>query len=168
MTVHRLANVASLGGQTGTSTDEEEEDENDQESTEELSTRLKAKLPNRGGVNVADVLSQICRETLEKTLTTLDNGITNEGNAARRSEYTRKKKAVEAYGTEVEGRLFELSEMLDSNFVLGVNLRKAKREMIDQRTRLFQIRKEREAVALRMDAVRKKHSEEESARTVSP
>ncbi|KAI9038541.1 uncharacterized protein KD926_010670 [Aspergillus affinis] len=166
VTVHRLANVASLGGAplAGTSSDEEEDDENDQETAEELSTRLKAKLPNRGGVNVADVLSQICRETLEKTLTTLNNGIDNEGIAARRSEWARKKKAVEAYGTELEGRLYELSEMLDSNFVLGVQLRKSKREMLDQRTRLFQLRKEREAVALRMDAVRQKHSEEENAR----
>lgn len=167
VTVHRLANVASLGGALPGTSSDEDEDEDDQETTEELSTRLKAKLPNRGGVNVADVLSQICRETLEKTLTTLNNGIANEGNAARRSEWTRKKKAVEAYGTELEGRLFELSEMLDSNFVLGVQLRKAKREMLDQRTRLFRLRKEREAVALRMDVVRQKHTEEENARAVS-
>ncbi|KAA8647398.1 uncharacterized protein ATNIH1004_006091 [Aspergillus tanneri] len=159
VTVHRLANAASLGGDVGGS-DSEEGDESD----EELSTRQRTKLPNRGGVNVADVLSQICRETLDKTLTTLTNGISNEGNAARRSEWSRKKKAVEAYRMELESRLFELSELLDSNFMLGVQLRKAKREMMDKRSRLFQVRKEREAVALQMDAVRKKHREEEDVR----
>ncbi|KAE8378924.1 hypothetical protein BDV26DRAFT_178783 [Aspergillus bertholletiae] len=158
VTVHRLANAASLGGHVQPSELSDEE-----ESADELSTRQKTKLPSRGGVNVADVLSQVCRETLEKTLTTLKNGISNEANAARRSEWTTKKKAVEAFGTELEGRLFELSEMLDSNFVLGVKLKKAKREMMDMRSRLYQLRKEREGVALRTDAVRRKHSAEENA-----
>jgi hypothetical protein len=163
VTIYRLSNVASLEGipQTPESLDEEEE------SADELSTKQKTKLPSRGGVNVADVLSQICRETLEKTLTTLSNGIANEGNGTRRSEFTTKKKAVEAFGTELEGRLFELSEMLDSNFVLGVKLKKTKREMMDMRSRLYQIRKEREGVALQMDAIRRKHAEEENARLVS-
>jgi hypothetical protein len=153
-------NVASLApGASGPDSPVE-----DGESADELATRGKTKLPKRGGVNPADVLSQICRETLEKTLTTLKNGIANETNPARRAEWTRKKKAVEAYETELEGRLFELSEMLDSNFVLSVQLKKAKREMMDLRGRLYQVRKERETVALRMDAVRRKHAEEESAR----
>jgi hypothetical protein len=160
VTVHRLVNVASLApGASGPDSPVE-----DGESADELATRGKTKLPKRGGVNPADVLSQICRETLEKTLTTLKNGIANETNPARRAEWTRKKKAVEAYETELEGRLFELSEMLDSNFVLSVQLKKAKREMMDLRGRLYQVRKERETVALRMDAVRRKHAEEESAR----
>ncbi|EAU35465.1 predicted protein [Aspergillus terreus NIH2624] len=159
VTVHRLVNVGSLTGAP-----QAEDSSDGEESADELATTQSAKLPNRGGVNAADVLGQICRETLEKTLTTLKNGITNETNAARRAEWTRKKKAVEAFGTELEGRLFELSEMLDSNFVLGVKLKKAKREMMDMRSRLYQIRKEREAVALQMDAVRRKHSEEENTR----
>ncbi|KAL5361555.1 hypothetical protein BJX96DRAFT_152196 [Aspergillus floccosus] len=159
VTVHRLVNVGSLTGAS-----QAEDSSGEEESADELATTQNTKLPNRGGVNAADVLGQICRETLEKTLNTLKNGITSETNAARRAEWTRKKKAVEAFGTELEGRLFELSEMLDSNFVLGVKLKKAKREMMDMRSRLYQIRKEREGVALQMDAVRRKHSDEESTR----
>lgn len=112
------------------------------------------------------MLSQICRETLEKTLATLKTGIANETNATRRAEWTRKRKAVEAFGSELDGRLLDLSEMLDSNFVLGVQLKKSKREMLDLRSQLYDIRKEREDVALQMDAVRAKHMEEENAKSV--
>lgn len=162
VTVHRLANAASLGGPV-----RDADSSADEESADELSTQQKTKLPSRGGVNPADVLSQICRETLEKTLTTLKNGISNETNPGRRSEFVRKRKAVEAYGTELEGRLFDLSEILDSNFVLGVQVKKAKREMMDMRSRLYHLRREREEVALQMDAVRSRHTEDEGARMVS-
>ncbi|KAJ5808716.1 hypothetical protein N7474_009985 [Penicillium riverlandense] len=158
ITVHRLANASAWGG-TDSPVDEEEE------SADELSTLQKTKLPNRGGVNPADVLSQICRETLEKTLATLKTGIANETNATRRAEWTRKRKAVEAFGSELDGRLLDLSEMLDSNFMLGVQLKKSKREMLDLRSHLYRVRKEREAVALQMDAVRAKHMEEENAKS---
>lgn len=163
VTVHRLANAASLTGvaDSGDSSAEEE-------SADELSTQRRTKLPNRGGVNPADVLSQVCRETLEKTLTTLRNGISNETNPTRRAEHARKTKAVEAYGAELEGRLFDLSEILDSNFVLGVQAKKAKREMMDLRSRLYNIRKERQGVAMQTDAVRRTYAEENSARMVSP
>lgn len=162
VTVHRLANLASLGGIPGSDSDSD----GSSESADELSTRQKTKHPSRGGVNQADVLNQICRETLEKTLTTLKNGIANESNATRKAEWTRKKKAVEAFGSELEGRLFEMSEMLDSNFVLGVKLRRAKSEMMEMRSRLYHVRREREAIAVRMDDVRRKFVEEERARIV--
>lgn len=164
VTVHRLVNTSILGG---TMSREGSGDEEEEESADELSSRQKQKLPSRGGVNPADVLSQICRETLEKTLTTLKNGIANENNPTRRTEWTRKRKAVEAFGSELEGRLLDLSAMLDSNFGLGVQLKKAKREMMDLRSRLYHVRRERESVALQMDAVRAKHMEEENAKSVS-
>lgn len=76
-------------------------------------------------------------------------------------------KVVETYGTELEGRLLEMSEMLDSNFVLGVKRKRAKREMMEMRSRLYHVRREREAIAVQMDIVRKKHGDEERARVVS-
>ncbi|KAJ0423988.1 hypothetical protein BJY00DRAFT_30222 [Aspergillus carlsbadensis] len=161
VTVHRLVNATSLGGEPA---QDESASEEDAEAPEEMATRQTDKLPTRGGVNAADVLAQICRETLEKTLTTLKNGIDNEANAARRQEWTIRRKAVEAFGTELEGRLFELSEMLDSNFMLGVKVKKAKRNMMDLRSRLDQVRREREAIALRTDAVRREHMIAEESR----
>lgn len=166
ITVHRLANVAALS-QLPLSTTAESSDEDDRESLDELSTKEKTKFPSRGGVNPADVLSQICRETLEKAIATLSTGIANEANPARRTEFTRKKRAVQAFAAELEGRLFELSEILDSNFVLGVQCKKAKREMLDLRARLQQVRREREVIGLQLDAVRKKHADEENIKSVS-
>ncbi|KAL4998197.1 hypothetical protein BDV10DRAFT_74597 [Aspergillus recurvatus] len=158
VTVHRLANAASLGGEPLESSDED-----DASSPNDLTNKQVNKLPSRGGVNPADVLAQICRETLEKTLTTLKTGIENEANATRRAEWTLRRKAVEAFGAELEGRLFDLSEMLDSNFMLSAKVKKAKRNMLDLRARLDHVRREREAVALRMDAVRREHAREEQA-----
>ncbi|KAJ9299228.1 hypothetical protein DTO271G3_2850 [Paecilomyces variotii] len=153
VTVHRLVNVEALNAVPDSSGSADEAEES---TVKELS--------GRSGVNPADVLSQICRETLDKTLTTLKNGIANESNQARRAEWTRKRKAVEAFGAELEGRLFEMSEMLDSNFSLSAQLKKAKRKMADMRSRLLHIRRQREEVALRMDEVRRKHTEEENAK----
>ncbi|KAL4973915.1 hypothetical protein BDW66DRAFT_153400 [Aspergillus desertorum] len=158
VTVHRLANAASLGGELLESSDED-----DANSPDGIFNKQTTKLPSRGGVNPADVLAQICRETLEKTLTTLKISIENEANATRRAEWTLRRKAVEAFGAELEGRLFDLSEMLDSNFMLSIKIKKAKRNMLDLRARLDRVRREREAVALRMDAVRREHAREEQA-----
>ncbi|KAJ5103267.1 hypothetical protein N7532_003796 [Penicillium argentinense] len=162
VTVHRLANAAALGGTYASVDDSGDEREG---SPDEISTRQKTKIPSRGGVNPADVLGQICRETLEKTLATLKTGIENESNPTRRAEWSRKRKAVESFGMELDGRLLDLSEMLDSNFVLGVQLKKAKRDMMDLRSHLHQVRREREAIALQMDRVRSKHMEEEQETT---
>lgn len=164
VTVYRLANIDSLGGTTSTANGSGDEEE----SADELTTHQKAKIPNRGGVNPADVLSQICRETLEKTLNTLKDGISNEANATRRAEWSRKRKAVEVFGSELESRLMDLSGILDSNFVLGVQLKKTKREMMDLRNHLYRVRRERENIALQMDAVRSRHTEEEKAKLVRP
>ncbi|KAL4918978.1 hypothetical protein BDW62DRAFT_180241 [Aspergillus aurantiobrunneus] len=159
VTVHRLANAASLGGDLLESAREDDAD-----SPDVVANNQTTKLSSRGGVNAADVLAQICRETLEKTLMTLKNGIANEANTARRAEWALRKKAVEAFGAELEGHLFDLSEMLDSNFMLSAKVKKAKRNMMERRTRLDHVRREREAIALRMDAVRREHSREEHAR----
>jgi hypothetical protein len=163
VTIHRLVNASALGAFDISANDLGEEGDR---PTDESSTHQKPKLPNRGGVNPADVLSQICRETLEKTLTTLKTGIENETNAARRAEWSRKRKAVETFGMELDGRLLDLSEILDSNFVLGVQLKKAKRDMMEMRSHLYQVRRERESIALQMDRVRSRHMQKENEKTV--
>jgi hypothetical protein len=160
ITVHRLANIGVLEGVR----DESDLEDDESGSSDELTARKS--IANRGGVNYADVLNQICKETLEKTLTTLNNGIANEANAARRTEWTRKRKAVEAYGAELEGRLFDMSEMLDNNSMLGGKVKKAKKMMMDLRQKVLELRRRRQDLAIRMDAVRRHHHEEETAKMV--
>lgn len=163
ITVHRLANTHILDSTHATSGPSDDE----QDSSDELEAVGK-NFPSRNGVNAADVLSQICKEILDKHLTTLDNNIANDAsNQAKRSEYARQRKTIEAYGTQLEGRLFELSELLDSNFSLAVQLKKARREAAEMRNRLLEVRQQRHEITLRMDAVRRKHGEEEDAKMVS-
>lgn len=164
--VHRLANTSAL--------QEWSEDEGSTRSTAadgrqpspQNSSLRPPQIPSRSGVNAADVLSQICRETLEKTLSTLESAIERESNRARQIEWTRKRKAVEAFGAELEGRLFEISELLDSNYVLAMRLKKEKKEVLALRNRLMDIRKEREEIAIRADEVRRRFSADESVKTV--
>lgn len=163
ITVHRLANTHILDSTHAASDPSDDE----QDSTDELEAVGK-KFPSRSGVNAADVLSQICKEILDKHLITLDNNIASDAaNQAKRSEYARQRKTIEAYGTQLEGRLFELSELLDSNFSLGVQLKKAKREAAEMRNRLLEVRQQRHEITLRMDAVRRKHGEQENAKMVA-
>ena len=160
ITVHRLANTHILDHAASDPSDDE------QDSTDEL--EAVGKFPSRNGVNAADVLCQICKEILDKHLTTLDTNIASDAaNQAKRSEYARQRKTIEAYGTQLEGRLFELSELLDSNFSLGVQLKKSKREAAEMRNRLLEVRQQRHEITLRMDVVRRKHGEEENAKMVA-
>ncbi|OAX81119.1 hypothetical protein ACJ72_04540 [Emergomyces africanus] len=158
--VHRFANLSALQSITGD--DEGTPIETAQPDT--ISDRHN-KYPSRSGVNPADVLGQICRESLEKTLSILEDGIAKESNASRQGEWTRKRKAVELFGTELEQRLFDMSELLDSNFVLSARLKKEKRDVASLRNRLVELRKQREDVALRIDEVRRKYNEDEHIKT---
>ncbi|KAK2792471.1 hypothetical protein FQN52_003406 [Onygenales sp. PD_12] len=155
--VHRFANLAALQPLP--------EDEGLRDSNEPVDAEEgRNKYPSRSGVNPADVLGQICRETLEKTLSTLEDGISKESNTARRAEWTRKRKAVELFGTELEQRLFDMSELLDSNFVLSARLKRERKDMAALRNRLVELRKERGDIALKIDGVRRKYTEEENTK----
>ncbi|EER40064.1 AT hook domain-containing protein [Histoplasma capsulatum H143] len=157
--VHRFANLSALRNVTG-------DDEGTPSETAQPDDPFgHHKYPSRNGVNPADVLGQICRETLEKTISKLAEGIEQESNSARRVEWTRKRKTVELFGVELEQRLFDMSELLDSNFVLSTRLKGGKRDMAFLRNRLVELRKEREDAALRIDEVRRKYTEDEHVKT---
>lgn len=67
-----------------------------------------APFPKKSGVNAIDVLSQICREMIAKSVDTLGRGAKNEGHEGRKAEWKRKRKAVEMFGDELDGRLFQM------------------------------------------------------------
>lgn len=157
--VHRLTNLSALD------VDSHEPSVDDENARGESSTGHQ--YLSRGGTNAADVLGQICSETLEKTMSTLDNSISQESNSGRRAEWTRKRKAVETFNTELDNRLFETSEINESNFVLAAQLKREKKEMEALRSRLMDARKERGDIALQIDDVRRQYAEDQNAKTVS-
>lgn len=70
---------------------------------------LNADIPfaNRGGVNVIDVLSQICDEVIDSSLETLHEAAVNAKEAARKREFRTKLRALEAFQEELRTRLLE-------------------------------------------------------------
>ncbi|EEQ29666.1 hypothetical protein McanMca71_006746 [Microsporum canis] len=163
--VHRLANTSALHEWPDEEDSAQSSPADGRQPSPHRPSSHPPQIPSRSGVNAADVLSQICRETLEKTLSTLESAIERESNRTRQVEWTRKRKAVEAFGAELEGRLFEISELLDSNFVLAMRLKKEKKEVFTLRNQLMDLRKEREEIAIRADEVRRRFSADESAKT---
>ncbi|EEP77486.1 predicted protein [Uncinocarpus reesii 1704] len=159
VTVHRLCNISALENVS------EGSDISDTEQAVPDKAQSRQKHSTRGGINAADVLNQICQETLEKTLSTLQKNIEQESNVGRASEWKRKCKVVQEFGSELENSLFGISELLESNFVLAARVKREKKEMLSLRHQLISLRKEREDVALRIDDVRSKYADDESART---
>jgi hypothetical protein len=143
--VHRLSRTAALL-------------QNDDDDEDELHTR-REKFPKRAGVNAADVLSQIWRETTKQAVDTLIDKCQKEGRKAHQEELKRKWKAVSFFGNELEDRLFDLSESLDYNFSLSTRLRRANKEKIALREEFLKIGQQREEVALKTDEVRRKYEE---------
>ncbi|KAI9702364.1 MAG: hypothetical protein M1836_000843 [Candelina mexicana] len=144
ITVHRLSQPQALKNASGRG-----------DSTASAPTIIK-----RSGVNPIDVLAQICKELIAHSAETLQRGNEAAGTEMRRGEATRKRKAVEAFGVELEQRLFEMTETLDNNYALSMRLKQANKEKIALREEFLNIRDERQKVALKMDEIRRVHSQE--------
>ncbi|KAI1649995.1 uncharacterized protein F4817DRAFT_301495 [Daldinia loculata] len=120
---------------------------------------LNADIPfsNRGGVNVIDVLSQVCDEVVESSLETLHEAAVNAKNSATKKEFRTKLRALEAFKEELRTRLLEHTIALDTMHALKKRVRSVQKDKLTLRTEIMRIRAEREQVALKMDAVRMRH-----------
>ncbi|OTB19203.1 hypothetical protein K445DRAFT_18810 [Daldinia sp. EC12] len=120
---------------------------------------LNADIPfsNRGGVNVIDVLSQVCDEVVESSLETLHEAAVNAKDAATKKEFRTKLRALEAFKEELRTRLLEHTIALDTMHALKKRVRSVQKDKLTLRTEIMRIRAEREEVALKMDAVRMRH-----------
>lgn len=94
ITVHRLSQPQALNNITGN----------------EDNTVVAPTLIKRSGVNAVDVLSQICKELITQSAESLQQrgGSEASGYEMGRGEAMRKRKAVEAFGAQLEERLFEM------------------------------------------------------------
>jgi hypothetical protein len=141
ITTHRLVNTSALPTIT---------EENEVASDDDLNPLH----DTRTAPNAVDVLSQICRETVAAA-------ITNIRTTATGSELKRKIDALESFGRELESRLFDMSAAVENRLTLEGRVRSSKREKSAMQSRWMEVRRQREEVVLRMDAVRKEHWEGE-------
>ncbi|RYO97093.1 hypothetical protein DL766_002388 [Monosporascus sp. MC13-8B] len=116
---------------------------------------------NRGGVNVIDVLAQMCDEVIESSLETLHQAATQAADSAAKKEFRTKLRAIEAFQEELRTRLLEHTIALDTMHALKKRVRSVQREKLALRSEIMRIRAEREQVALKMDAVRIRHERED-------
>ncbi|KFY35621.1 hypothetical protein V494_05742, partial [Pseudogymnoascus sp. VKM F-4513 (FW-928)] len=115
---------------------------------------------SRSGVNAVDVLSQACDEFSVSAIEALGRGLEGAETSAERREYRTKLLAVEAFAEEARWKLMELTIAVDGEYAVRKRVRAVVKEKGELRARLMQLRAEREAVALQMDAARIRHEEE--------
>ncbi|KAI5306694.1 hypothetical protein KEM56_007599 [Ascosphaera pollenicola] len=149
VTVNRFSNFLALDPQ-------ETEDTGEQDDTSTLEQRRKVALQQtrRSGVNPVDVLNQICRETFDDALSTLQETFTSEPDKKARADIVRKIKALQAFNAELEHRLFDIREVLDANHTLAAQLRREKRDVAILRADLLDLRRQRNEIELEMDEIR--------------
>ena len=134
----------------------ESELDTDEERDQDAEQRAIFDRPNP---NVVDVLGQYCRETVQSAIERLSMGA-----ASNRAERKRKRTALEAVGHELNDRLFEMSAAVENRIQLERRTRKAQRVKLELQAQWLEIRKQREAIALRCDEVRQQNWQREKDR----
>ena len=150
---HRITSTEALPTIRG------EEEDLDGEGSDDASTAVHT-YSHRAAPNVADVIAQICRETIETTIERMETEAEKESWAIRQ----RKRSALEAFGADLDNRLFDVSAAAEDRLDLEARVRKLKREKTDLQTRWLEVRSERERTALRCDRLRHEHWENEYSR----
>ncbi|KIV94513.1 hypothetical protein PV10_02274 [Exophiala mesophila] len=155
---HRMTNLGTLPTIS-------EEVENGNATTNEAETESQApRIQSRSQPNLVDVLAQICRETISNLIEDLDKTTTSTTKSDR-ATCKNKRSALQAFGQDLDDELFQLSEAVENRINLEARVRKAKREKSSLQAEYMEIRKQREQIALKCDAVRRQHWEcEQDAR----
>ncbi|KIW17411.1 hypothetical protein PV08_04605 [Exophiala spinifera] len=148
---HRLINTSKLP----TISEEEEADDDPGEKDGLVGTTSIS--ADRSRVNAVDVLAQICRETIENMIERLSS------DRDRSSKLLKtKRSALEAFGRDLDDELFDMSEALENRISLEARVRKSRRDKAALQAEWLEVRKERERIALKCDAVRKRNWESEA------
>ncbi|KAI5289826.1 hypothetical protein KEM52_000646 [Ascosphaera acerosa] len=157
VTVHRLSNVSFLDHAGGLDDDGEGDDGDARIERSAATSQHRQRAPSQrlSGVNPVDVLGQICREALEDELAALHDAHAAERDRARRAETAHRVRALRAFSAELDSRLYDLTELLDTNRALAAQLRREQRQISMLRAELLQLRRRRYEVGLDMDEVRR-------------
>ncbi|KAI6366738.1 hypothetical protein MCOR25_005102 [Pyricularia grisea] len=143
------------------------DDEDDAADDENETLGMTIPFAGREGVNSVDVLSQLCEEVTANVLRSLRKKASEVEEATTRKELKIKMSAVEAFREELRTNMLEHTIALDNLQTLRRRLRSAQREKRLLRDQILNVRKEREQVALRRDALRMKHENESQKVMVS-
>ncbi|KAJ2893464.1 hypothetical protein MKZ38_008672 [Zalerion maritima] len=113
---------------------------------------------NHLGVNIVDVVAQVCEELLGANLAALETALVEGDNDRQTKKELRVKyKALEAYQEELQTRLLEHAVALDNLYGLQKRVRVVQKEKLMLRDEILEVRRERDEVEVRMDAVRVGH-----------
>ena len=112
-------------------------------------TNLPQPPPSRPTLTAPTILSQMTRELLSKTTTSLTSLAA--ANPDQRSALQRRKKTVEAYGAELEARLIHLTRAVGENEVLNRRVRECGKEERELRRAVGDVEGERERIRLRRE-----------------
>lgn len=148
---HRMANIGVLPTiSEGVALQLPNGDEDD--DVDELAVHAPG-ISTKSTPNAVDVLAQACRETIDASVEGLQQLTT--------AERTRQTAALQSFRAVLDIRLFELSQSLDHRLHMEARLRKQRREKAELQARWLEVRKQRDVMALRMDAARRQHWENE-------
>jgi hypothetical protein len=116
-------------------------------------TTIAAPPPPTKTINAADVLSQICRELIGKTATSLAERADED--PTRRGEWKRKRRTVEMYQEELGAKLLQLTRVMNTNTSLNVQVRAATKEVRALKKEIKELEEETEIAKQRKEEVLK-------------
>lgn len=147
---HRMTNLHALP----TISEVPEEHQHDSDA-DELALPTTQATTTRTTPNAVDVLAQVCREAIDSSI----SGVKTQ--SLPRADLTRRLAALESFRSTLDTRLFDLSQSLDQRLTMEARLRKMRREKAELQSRWLEIRRQRDQLDLRKDAVRRRHWEGE-------
>ncbi|RKF59969.1 putative at hook domain-containing protein [Golovinomyces cichoracearum] len=147
-------NLQKLNTQIAAASDTADDDERDEFET----LRIEKTHSKPRDFNYIDLLSQALRKIIGSRISALQERADACENEEIRRDLKTKNGALEAYGKEIKSRLLEHAVDLDYAQSLETRLRNEQKKKIRLRSEILRIRAEREAIALRMDDIRKRHN----------
>lgn len=151
-------NLQKLNTQIAAASDTAAADDDDDECDEFETLRIEKTHSKPRDFNYVDLLSQALRKIIGSRISALQERADACENEDIRRDLKTKNGALEAYGKEIKSRLLEHAVDLDYAQSLETRLRNEQKKKIRLRSEILRIRAEREAIALRMDDIRKRHN----------
>lgn len=132
-------------------------DPGDVSDPDELAALIAPTVSTKSTPNAIDVLAQACREAM-------DSGIAKVKGASSLTGPQRKDQieALRSLRSSLDNSWFQVSQVLDQRMHMESRLRKSRREKAELQTRWLEIRRQRDVLDLRKDAIRRRHWENET------